>query len=107
MSDDAELAAVDHDALERALNLVLAVPGDFAEHVRGMLQDRTWREVAEFASYSIQCDVLELRPWELPPASGGTPAADALGARLRACGLSVFEPSPISALAQAERPKRR
>ena len=32
-----------------------------------MLQDRPWREVAEFCSYSCQVDSLSLLPWEYPP----------------------------------------
>jgi hypothetical protein len=101
---DEALDPVDREALQRCVDLMLR-DRELGELVRAKLRDEPWRSVAEFCSYSCQMDALRLKPWEHPPAWGGTPDADALVERLRACGLSRFEPDPGSALAAKE--KRR
>jgi hypothetical protein len=63
-----------------------------------------------FAAYSLQCDALNLKPWQSPPMDAGddkprdeSPVAGRVAAwelrrRLIAAGLSKFEPDPIRAL---------
>jgi hypothetical protein len=69
-----------------------------------------WEEAARFASYCLQIDSLDLRPWEPPPMEmgddkprdespvSGRVAPWALRRRLIKAGLSVYEPDPIRAL---------
>jgi hypothetical protein len=66
----------------------------------------------QFAAYSMQCDTLQLKPWECPPMHaedgddidpncyGYRPGEVALRDRLLGAGLSVFEPDPLAALAR-------
>jgi hypothetical protein len=58
-----------------------------------------------FAAYAVQCASLRLKPWEAPPScpwgnycSGGIELRD----RLLVAWLSVYEPDPTKALAEAE-----
>jgi hypothetical protein len=103
---DQALDPVDREALERAVQLMLD-DRELSGMVRDKLRDEEpWRSVAEFCSYSLQMDALQLRPWQHPPAWGGTADADELVRRLVAAGLSRFEPNTPAALAQAEKPPR-
>jgi hypothetical protein len=103
MTDAAGLEPVDADALRRCLDLMAADP-EWSEFIASKLRNSTWFEAASFAAYSLQADALGLRPWQTPPAMAGDPAAAALVRRLRAAGLSRYEPDPLAALAKAERP---
>ena len=38
-----------------------------AKHLRSKLEDEPWRDVAEFAAYSCQIELLSLKPWQSPP----------------------------------------
>jgi hypothetical protein len=109
-ADDDGLGPVDREALERAVSLVLADRGDFSQHVASMLRERKWIEVAQFCAFSLQMDALSLKPWQEPPCWDGEDVRDPqtreLASRLRAANLSIFEPSPLAALARAEKPKR-
>ena len=76
-----------------------------AEQLRQMLVDRSWREVAEFASYHCQASALNLKPHEEPPsvADENDPEERDKGAqrllrRMLAAGLSRFDPDPVAAL---------
>jgi hypothetical protein len=75
--------------------------------VRETLRERPWIDVARFCAFAAQMAALQLRPYQPPPCWGGDPDADGLADRLRAAGLSRFEPDPAAALAAKERPKRR
>jgi hypothetical protein len=83
-----------------------------------MLASEPWEEVAQFASYCVQGRLLGLQPWQNPPMYArlsdldrpyGDPRAARESAellkRLLDAGLSRFEPTPLQALAGAE--KRR
>jgi hypothetical protein len=96
---------VDREALRRALRTLKAKEPDRRHQLKG-----DWEEVAKFAAYSLQCDALNLKPWQSPPMHmeddrprdespvAGRVAAWELRRRLIAAGLSVFEPDPIRAL---------
>jgi hypothetical protein len=106
----AELNDVDRGALERCVQLVLAVGDDFAEMVRAKLREEPWQRVAKFCCFGLQMSNLGLRPWQSPPCDGEDerdPQTKEMADRLRNAGLSVYEPSPLQALAAAEKAKRR
>ena len=105
LKDDDALDPVDREALERAVQLMLA-NRELGAHVAETLRERPWLSVAHFCVFSLQMDALSLKPWEHPPAWGGTPDADALADRLREAGLSRYDPDPAAALARAAKPKR-
>lgn len=100
-----KLGPLDRDALERAMALARRDPMRAAQ-LDDKLRGESWRAVAEFASYHVQCRALNLRPWQSPPcclAEGDhDDDADAGGRqllkRMLAAGLSRFEPDPMGAL---------
>jgi hypothetical protein len=95
--------------------------GEAQSHAGRQLDDmlaagRSWQEVAEFASYSLQFQTLRLKPWETPPCDADDtpdaavhdrfgyftePTAVALLKRMKAAGVSRFHPDPMRALAEA------
>ena len=96
---------IDRDALTRAMEMARRDPGR-AWQLDSMLEDRSWEEVARFASYVVQGDLLRLYPWETPPESideNGDDPRDAAGRkllrRMLKAGLSRYEPDPLGALA--------
>jgi hypothetical protein len=102
--DDDDLSEVDREALQRAIDLVLAeVAGGRDHEFWVQLVQENWQEAAERASYHAQCVSLALKPWEMPPASGGVE----LAGRLVRAGLSIYEPNPAEALAKVRRKKRK
>jgi hypothetical protein len=106
-----ELTAHDTDALSRALRLMLANKKE-REHFESILKQYGWQEAAIRASYCAQIRALRLKPWQSPPCEdfgdevancyGHREAEVALRRRMRAHGISLFEPNPIAALAAAE-----
>jgi hypothetical protein len=111
--EDEGLSALDHDALTRAVEIMRASKNpNVREQIEAKLADEPWRDVAEFAAYSCQCDALRLRPWQSPPAwidpvasiNGGNDgvlgdyAAAKLLRRMLDLGVSKFEPDPLGAL---------
>jgi hypothetical protein len=107
----AKLSDVDREALERGLKLCREQSAEDADQINRMLADRPLVEVQQFACYSLQVENLGLRPWELAPCEvedgkpvenpnkrDGALRAWELRARLIKAGLSVWEPSPASAL---------
>jgi hypothetical protein len=126
------LTDTDIVALQRALDLGLnSADRGRAEQVQSMLEDRSWREVAMFASYHLQSKNLSLHPWQTPPcwirdaeeanailANGPVPSlvtgediSDRPFARLTLkmleMGISPFEPDPMQAIMAAERGRKR
>jgi hypothetical protein len=98
---------IDRDAMQRAIDIMRHDPF-WATHIEGKVKREGFEEAGHFASYHVQCDVLQLKPWEAPPScvwgnfcSGGIELRD----RLVAAGLSAFEPDPVKALAETERAK--
>lgn len=109
---------LDRDALERAIALANEyqrahdILRDGRTQIDRMLDDRSWREVAEFAVYGCQMRSLQLRPWMWPPCwvrlddpvSEHAPAVSLLKRLLRLLdnNLSRYEPDPVGALAAIE-----
>lgn len=111
-----ELDPVDEAALTRAIEAMRANPAT-REQIEDMLATKPWREAAEFAAYSCQCDALRLRPWQSPPSwiddlvgdinagpdgVGGQFAAARLLRRMLDAGLSRYEPDPLAGLKRAK-----
>jgi hypothetical protein len=112
-----KLTDADRDALGRAIALYREESSAHREQVDGLLKERDWFSVATLAAYGMQCERLGLRPWQTPPCELGDPdayelmrdddhrglrAAARLVKRLRAAGLSRYEPDPLHALEAAE-----
>jgi hypothetical protein len=108
---------LDHDAFKRAIELMQAEPA--GSHGRELIEallakQQSFEETGETACYYCQCKALRLQPWQSPPmyaaprtdghddGSQGWKAAEMLAYRLRAAGLSKFEPDPLGALERAE-----
>jgi hypothetical protein len=107
---------IDLNALERALVACRAEGAARAKQLDSKLRDEPWEEVAQFASYCAQGRALDLMPWQSPPCHANLralsePFGDPRAAResaellkkMRALGLSRFEPDPLAAIAEAER----
>lgn len=95
------MTRTDKEALERAMRICAEESPGRAEQLRAKLQDETWLEVAQFASYCVQRRSLGLRPWEFAPCSADEGEAGPAGDLLRqmlAAGLSRYEPDPLRAL---------
>lgn len=119
-----DYSEIDRDALERALSIMLQSkePGR-AEQVRSMLAEHSWGEVAVFAAYCCQCDHLRLASWQNPPCCFDHAEIEAIitvndsnshdlgGAKLLrkmlTANLSIFDPSPVDALAAAKAKRKR
>ena len=95
---------LDRNALERAMEIAMRDPAR-AWQLRSKLADESWFDVAEFATYCVQCDALALRPWEDPPCIGPPPGSpgERLLQRMLAARLSRYEADPLAALARAAR----
>jgi len=112
---------VDREALNRALQMVLADPDrDRAAQVRSFLEDvdqdpdHGWWCAASFASYHRQFEHLQLDPWEAPPmeidpdqieniiARGDQSdrlfGAAKLAKKMIAHGVSLYDPTPIDSI---------
>jgi hypothetical protein len=117
MTTALQLTATDIDALDRALVAVCRRSPEDAARYEAMLRDKTWHEVALSAAYSMQVRSLRLRPWECPPMDcsdiafknggyGHTAKEVRPRLRMKALGLSVYEPSPAEAIKEADRKRR-
>jgi hypothetical protein len=103
-----ELSRVDRDALRRALVIARAESTTYCEHLAGIEEREGWVSAAQSASYHCQVRSLRLKPWQAPPCHGGpdeigvgygnTTGEVRLRLRLRAAGLSLYEPDPAGAL---------
>jgi hypothetical protein len=107
----------DRRALARCLKLVETHPTDLGRR-RQMwekkLDRESWIDRATFACQIAQQEAMHLKPWECTPAFSD-PAPDdtdtwshqkakarIVANRLRQLGLSIYEPSPLDAIAKAE-----
>ena len=107
------LTEIDRDALSRALEVAGRDPSERAQIDRKLAQGADWADVAMSAAFGLQCQNLELRPWESPPMYGDVvrPRLDqhaaALLRKLQSLGLSRFELHPTRAIAEAEAKRKR
>jgi hypothetical protein len=109
-----DIAALDRDALERAIAMMRQHSPAEAAQIDGKLTHEGFDAAGKFAAYCCQCETLRLKPWEAPPCHvhgdgidpnvyGYRPGEVALYNRLRGAGLSLYEPDPIAALARTRR----
>ena len=117
-----KLSAVDQNALERALKLVLGRPerGDPGRRmqVERLLQEQGWFAAASFCVYCCQMELVRPRLWQPIPSDitdiegtlakgddglSGDYRAALLLKRMLAAGLSRYEPRPVEALAEVRR----
>jgi hypothetical protein len=112
--------ARDIEAWTRAIEMARLSDPARARQMDDMLKERHWEEVGRFAGYCMQGERLRLRPWATPPCAlledvgvvlsrgddgaHGNYAAAVLLRRLRVAGLSDWEPDPLAALREAEKP---
>jgi len=115
--EQTKLTAADIDALERALVAVCRRSPEDAARFEELLRHKPWREVCESAAYSCQVDSLQLKPWHCPPMDcgdvpfknggyGNTEKEVRPRLRMKALGLSIYEPFPAEAIAKAEEARR-
>jgi hypothetical protein len=112
------LTREDREALRRCMELIeRADPGITRLLERRAAAGESWEKRALFACAFLQSRAMRLKPWEIAPCNSAAHSTDAMNAefaerkrrarhlanRLRAVGLSVYEPDPIEALhARAE-----
>ena len=112
---------IDQDAMRRSIKTVRQRDRASADHIDAMMRDdddASFEGAGRFASASCQARALHLKPWQTIPlwvgdieAALAEPYGDQRGDReaaeilqkLLSLGLSRFEPSPLDAIAAAER----
>jgi hypothetical protein len=95
----------DRDAMRRAIEWVRQQSPDRGEQINHKLKHEGFEAAGHFAAIVAQDQTLHLKPWECAPCNiWGYYSANAIALRDRlvAAGLSVFEPDPVKALAEAE-----
>jgi hypothetical protein len=107
------MRTIDTQALKRCVEIASREPG-YAAHLKDLLKERAWIEVAVTACYHVQSHALRLRPWQEPPCvvSEDGPERDsvaqALLRKMLAAGVSRYEPDPLAATrSAANKPKSR
>jgi len=114
-----EISEVDREAFERSIAVMLRHHERiYRTSFKRRLEEakEPWANIGRHAASVCQCEVLGLKPWQQAPRDvepgesdappfehRRTAAAAAILARLLAAGLSRYEPSPVEALARAER----
>jgi len=81
--------------MRRAIDVMRHGP-DRAKQIEHKLKHEGFKAAGHFAAYAVQCASLRLKPWEAPPSC---PWGNYC---LLVAGLSVYEPDPTKALAEAE-----
>jgi hypothetical protein len=103
----------DRAALKLALELARRDSTHAAQLDAMLAEGQPWQEVAEFAAQCCQRRSLRLPPWQAPPCiaderappdsySGNRIAVDLLR-RMRESKVSRWHPSPLDAIARAEK----
>lgn len=93
----------DRDAMTRAIAAARRESATRRKQIDAKLRKEPWEVVGRFAAFSAQIESLHLQPWESTLVYADTPEAHALLRRLKAAGLSKYEPDPLAAIAEAER----
>jgi hypothetical protein len=111
------ISAVDQDAFERALAIMLRHRELGRDFKRRLDETREpWADIARHAALSCQTQAMGLKPWQVAPCEVGINETDARGyehrrtrhasltlERLLDAELSRWEPNPPAALARVER----
>ena len=117
MTAETELTAADIEALERSLAAVRAESVEDAARLDSLAERKGWFEAASTAAYRCQLRSLQLKPWHCPPMDcgdvvfknggyGNTGKEVRLRLKMKALGISVYEPDPIGAITKAEDARR-
>jgi hypothetical protein len=117
MTTAMELTKADTEALQRALQTVRSESVDDAARLDSLAEQKGWFEAASIAAYRCQLRSLRLKPWHCPPIDcgdiayknggyGNTKKEVQLRLRMKALGLSVYEPFPAKAIEKAEEARR-
>ena len=104
-----QLTKDDLDAMARSIAWVRQHRPDHAGQIDAKIRCEGAEAAAEFAACIAQSANLKLRPWETSPSHPWGIFCDGaidLRDRLLAAGLSIYEPNPMQALAEAERKQR-
>lgn len=114
------MTPIDRDALQRAYDIARKDPKQRRWIEARLAEGADWEEVAQSCACNCQHDSLHLPPWAMPPLSyyrANNPEAaklksygDPSGAReaveilnrMLALHLSMYEPSPLDAIGEAE-----
>ncbi|MET4313549.1 hypothetical protein [Bradyrhizobium sp. RT4b] len=98
------LTEIDLDALRRSIEIDRRRNRARRRQVDARLAaGEDWGRVARSCSFNCQIDAMALQPWESTLAYADTPEAHALVRRLKAAGLSRYEPDPLGALEKVGR----
>jgi hypothetical protein len=117
MTAETELTESDTEALQRALQTVRAESLEDATRLDSLAEQKGWFEAAATAAYRCQVRSLRLKPWHCPPCDcgdiifkhggyGNTEKEVRLRLRMKALGISVYEPDPIGAIEKADEARR-
>ncbi|WP_409188902.1 hypothetical protein [Bradyrhizobium sp. RDM4] len=93
---------IDRDAMTRAIAAARRESPARKKQIEGKLVHQPWKDVGRYAAFCAQIASLALQPWESTLVYANTPEAHALLRRLKAAGLSQYEPYPLAALELAE-----
>lgn len=116
----------DRAALKLAIETYSAWDIGCAEQIKALMRRDGWPRAAVFAASCCQSDVLDLKPWQIPPchilnadnpddglgpdqpgpASDGRHQAAQLLRRMLALGVSKYHPDPLAAIEAAEKRAR-
>jgi hypothetical protein len=103
----------DREAMQLAIDQVLAAGGPRADQIKDKLATAGFTEAGYSASYCRQCDSMRLKPWDAPPchtceddddaaAYGQRPVEVRFLRKMLALGVSRFHPDPVAVIAEAE-----
>jgi hypothetical protein len=96
-----QLTDADRDAMAWAITVARRESPTRAKQIDAKLRNEPFEAVGRFAAFSAQIASMHLQPWESTVVYADSREAHALLRRLKAAGLSKFEPDPIAALEQA------
>jgi hypothetical protein len=98
-----QLTDVDLDALRRSIEIDCRRNRARRRRVDARLAaGEDWLKVARSCAFNCQIDAMHLQPWEHTACYADSPESHALVRRLKAAGLSKYEPSPLDALALSD-----
>jgi hypothetical protein len=117
MTTAMELTKGDIEALQRALKAVRAESAEHAVRLDSLAEQKGWFKAASDAVYRCQLKSLQLKPWFCPPMDcgdtayknggyGNTAKEVRLRLKMKALGISVYEPFPAEAIAKAKEARR-